>query len=54
MAAGKATFQMRGVFAEFERSIIRERISADLTRARANGKKLGRPKVDEKPRRQLR
>ena len=46
--AGKAMFQMCGVFAEFERSIIRERINAGLTRARANGKRLGRPKVDPK------
>ena len=44
--AGKAMFQMCGVFAEFERSIIRERIGAGLARARANGKRLGRPKVD--------
>ena len=43
---GKAMFQMCGVFAEFERSIIRERINAGLTRAKANGKRLGRPKVD--------
>ena len=45
--AGKAMFQMCGVFAEFERSIIRERINAGLARARANGKRLGRPRVDE-------
>ncbi len=38
-------FQMCGVFAEFERSIIRERINAGLARARANGKRLGRPSV---------
>ena len=44
--AGKAMFQMCGVFAEFERSIIRERIGAGLARAKANGKRLGRPKVD--------
>lgn len=33
------------VFAEFERSIIRERVNAGLARARANGKRLGRPGV---------
>lgn len=44
--AGKAMFQMCGVFAEFERSIIRERIGAGLARAKANGKRLGRPRVD--------
>ena len=38
-------FRMCGVFAEFERSIIRERINAELTRARSNGKRLGRPRV---------
>ncbi len=31
---GKALFQMMGVFAEFERAMIRERINAGLTRAR--------------------
>ena len=39
-------FQTCGVFAEFERSIIRERIGAGLARAKANGKQLWRPKVD--------
>src|SRR5499433_51715 len=32
--AGKALFQMLGVFAEFERSLIRERVMAGLARAR--------------------
>jgi len=41
--AGKAMFQMCGVFAEFERSILSERVKAGLNRARAEGKKLGRP-----------
>jgi len=36
-------FQMLGVFAEFERSIIVERINAGLARAKAQGKRLGRP-----------
>ncbi len=43
--AGKALFQMCGVFAEFERSMIQERVKAGLARARAQGKKLGRPRV---------
>ncbi len=43
--AGKAMFQMCGVFAEFERAMIRERINAGLRRARAEGKTLGRRKV---------
>ena len=46
--AGKAMFQMLGVFAEFERSIIQERVHAGLARARAKGKTLGRPTVDAK------
>jgi len=41
--AGKAMFQMMGVFAEFERAIIVERVKAGLSRARAQGKRLGRP-----------
>ena len=43
--AGKAMFQMLGVFAEFERGIIQERVKAGLARARQNGTKLGRRKV---------
>jgi DNA invertase Pin-like site-specific DNA recombinase len=46
--AGKAMFQMMGVFAEFERSMIQERVRAGLSRARAQGKTLGRPKVTGK------
>jgi len=42
---GKALFQMMGVFAEFERAMIQERISAGLQRAKAEGKKLGRPRI---------
>jgi DNA invertase Pin-like site-specific DNA recombinase len=40
--AGKALFQMCGVFAEFERSMIQERVRAGLARAQAQGKRLGR------------
>jgi DNA invertase Pin-like site-specific DNA recombinase len=43
--AGRAMFQMMGVFAEFERAIIRERVIAGLARAKAEGKVLGRPTV---------
>jgi resolvase-like protein len=35
---GKAMFPMCGVCAEFERSMIRQRIHADLARAKASGK----------------
>jgi len=41
--AGRALFQMLGVFAEFERSIIQERINAGIARARAKGTKSGKP-----------
>ncbi|MBK9673869.1 MAG: recombinase family protein [Betaproteobacteria bacterium] len=43
--SGKAMFGMLGVFAEFERSIIQERVRAGLARARANGRTLGRARV---------
>lgn len=43
--AGKLLFQMLGVFAEFERSMIVERVKAGLRRARAEGKVFGRPRV---------
>jgi DNA invertase Pin-like site-specific DNA recombinase len=42
---GKAMFQMLGVFAEFERSIIQERVRAGLRQAKAEGKQLGRPRI---------
>ena len=45
--AGRALFQMLGVFAEFERAIIQERVRAGLARARAAGTRLGRPTVGE-------
>lgn len=46
--SGKMLFQMLGVFAEFEREIIRERIMAGQSRARAHGKRIGRrPVIDE-------
>ena len=45
---GKALFQMTGVFAEFERAMIQERVKAGLERAKAQGKVLlGRPKVSK-------
>jgi DNA invertase Pin-like site-specific DNA recombinase len=44
---GRLVFQVTGAFAEFERSMIRQRVKAGLKRAVAQGKQLGRPKVDE-------
>lgn len=47
--AGKALFGMLGVFAEFEREMIRERVNAGLARAREHGTRtgqaIGRPRV---------
>ncbi|MBR0878548.1 recombinase family protein [Bradyrhizobium liaoningense] len=43
--SGRAMFQMCGVFAEFERGMIRERVNAGLARAKERGIKLGRRPV---------
>jgi DNA invertase Pin-like site-specific DNA recombinase len=43
--SGKMMFQMCGVFAEFERAMIQERVKAGLKRAKDQGKSLGRPPV---------
>ncbi len=40
-AAGRALFQMLGVFGEWERFMIRDRIMAGLARTKAQGRKLG-------------
>lgn len=42
-AAGRLFFQIAGAFAEFERELIKERTISGLDRAKAEGKKLGRP-----------
>jgi DNA invertase Pin-like site-specific DNA recombinase len=52
--SGKAMFGMLGVFAEFERAIIQERVRAGLARARARGTTLGRPKVGAETERRIR
>jgi DNA invertase Pin-like site-specific DNA recombinase len=44
--AGRLMFQITGAFAEFERSMIRQRVRAGLKRAVESGKQLGRPKID--------
>jgi DNA invertase Pin-like site-specific DNA recombinase len=51
--AGRALFQMMGVFAEFERAMIQERVRAGMARARAQGKSLGRPVERHQHRRQV-
>ena len=56
--AGKAMFQMMGVFAEFERSMIVERVRAGVARAKASGTKsgkaFGRPRVPAETEQQIR
>ena len=42
---GKALLQMAGVFADFEREMIRERVLAGQARARASGVRFGRPTI---------
>jgi DNA invertase Pin-like site-specific DNA recombinase len=46
--AGKALFGMMGVFSEFERAMISERVRSGLLRNRAAGTKLGRPAISER------
>jgi DNA invertase Pin-like site-specific DNA recombinase len=45
---GRAMLQMAAVFAELERGMFRERLMVGLARVRAEGKKLGRPKVSSR------
>jgi DNA invertase Pin-like site-specific DNA recombinase len=52
--AGKAMFQMMGVFAEFERAMIVERVKVGLARARGQGKILGRPMLSADKERRVR
>jgi DNA invertase Pin-like site-specific DNA recombinase len=51
---GKLVFQLTGAFAEFERTMIRQRVKAGLKRAVAQGVKLGRPKIDSTTERKVR
>jgi DNA invertase Pin-like site-specific DNA recombinase len=44
--SGRAMFGMMGVFAEFERAMIQERVKAGLARARDEGVTLGRPTLE--------
>lgn len=45
--SGEALFGMLGVFAQFERGMIRERVTAGLRRAKAAGVTIGRPRVGD-------
>lgn len=42
-SSGRATFGMLSVFAEFERSIIREQVLSGMARAKAKGTRSGKP-----------
>lgn len=48
-ANGRLVFGIFASLAEFERELIRERVNLGLRRARAQGKKLGRPRVAVDP-----
>src|SRR5450631_3311371 len=43
--SGRLMFQIIGAMAEFERSLIQERVKAGLRNARAKGKRFGRPRA---------
>ena len=44
--SGRAMFQMLGVFSEYERAMISERVKSSLARVKASGKVLGRKPLD--------
>jgi len=45
-SSGRLMMHMLGAFAEFEASLIKERVRAGLRNAKAKGKRLGRPKKE--------
>jgi len=46
-SAGRMMMQMVGAFAEFERAMIRERVLAGLARAKEQGTRLGRRRIED-------
>src|SRR5438128_411369 len=48
-AVGKMIFTVLGAVAELERNLIKERVHMGLSRARKQGKQLGRPRVEVDP-----
>jgi DNA invertase Pin-like site-specific DNA recombinase len=46
-AYGRAMLNMASVFAELEHDLIRDRVWAGLARARAEGRRLGRPRIPD-------
>jgi DNA invertase Pin-like site-specific DNA recombinase len=53
LPAGEMLFQMIGAVAQFERSLIAERVKSGLANARANGKILGRPPLRKLPSKEI-
>jgi DNA invertase Pin-like site-specific DNA recombinase len=55
---GRAMFQMLGLFAEFERAMIRDRVRSGMARAKAigtkSGKAIGRPAVPDEMNQRIR
>jgi len=47
-STGRLLMHMLGAFAEFEASLIRERVRAGVQNARAKGKRLGRPRNEKR------
>ncbi len=46
--SGKMMFQLLGIFSEYERAMIQDRVKAGLARARENGRVGGRPPIAPK------
>lgn len=53
LPAGESVFQMIGAVAQFERSLIGERVRSGLANARANGKVLGRAALRKLTRKEM-
>ena len=54
LPSGQALFSVCGIFADFERAIIAERVSAGHQRALEQGKTLGRPRTSQEVEDQIR
>jgi DNA invertase Pin-like site-specific DNA recombinase len=46
---GAVMFALIGAMAEFERNLIRERVTMGMSRAKRQGRRLGRPRVEVNP-----
>ena len=46
---GEALYYITVAYAQLERGILRERVKAGMDRARKQGKRIGRPRVTERP-----